>query len=590
MNKFEIRSINVEKTRIEYDYEITGEWKKYFSDTTKFFVEYSEDISGMPLGLAAVPLICNVIVLASIFHAKIIVPVLDKAFYDSIPQFMMGFTNMYPMINFQYEDAIICSLIEESPCSCEGNEGNEENTMAFFSGGVDAYTTLIRHEKENITLLTVCGADTWYYNQVGFQEIMRKNSIIAELHNLRLVTCISTLRNFINEEEIYAYIYPLIEDNFWHGFQHGIGMFGLAAGYVYLYKLKKIYFASSYSAKDEMKMTCGSDPSIDNFVSIGSARICHDGYELSRQDKVSQLCDYSTNTRKHINLRVCYSSAKGDNCCECEKCIRTMFGILSEGYNPKDFGFEAYDETNFYGRFLAILKKISNKPNNTLALYRDMKKRFNETYSEMQIPCEMKVFYNSELPDLITMFNSIGLQEDKLGLYEENNRSKTVFYNDTYFKNYISKNKDLYHEICRKTLNDSQKVERQKVDYWIGDYGFTLNAVNDLRINGKNITFNKRNNTIVLEGWAADFLHNRPLADLFVEINNRYYSLNYGKENLNLAKFFNNDLLAYIGFEEKFPLKLFSKSRRKKISFYMIGFDGTKSYKYPAIEYTINLE
>ena len=154
----------------------------------------------------------------------------------------------------------------------------------------------------------------------------------------------------------------------------------------------------------------------------------------------------------------------------------------------------------------------------------------------------------------------------------------------------VSKNKDLYHEICRKTLNDSQKVKRQKVDYWIGDHGFTLNAVNDLRINGKNITFNKRNNTIVLEGWAADFLHNRPLADLFVEINNRYYSLNYGKENLNLAKYFNNDLLAYIGFEEKFPLKLFSKSRRKKISFYMIGFDGTKTYQYPAIEYTINIE
>lgn len=586
MNKFEIRSIDVEKTRIEYDYEITGEWKKYFSDTTKFWVEYSEDISGIPLGLAAVPLICNVIVLASIFHAKIIVPVLDKAFYDSIPQFMMGFVKMYPMINFQYEDAIICSHIEESPCSCEESE---ENTMAFFSGGVDAYTTLIRHEKENLTLLTVCGADTWYYNQVGFHEIMRKNSDIAALHNLRLVSCISTLRKFINEAEIYTYTYPLTDDNFWHGFQHGIGMFGLAAGYVYLYKLKKIYFASSYSAKDEMKLACGSDPSIDNFVSIGSAKICHDGYELSRQDKISQLCDYSTNTRKHLDLRVCYRSAKGDNCCECEKCIRTMFGILSEGYDPKDFGFEAYNETDFYGKFLAILKSNIN-PNNTLALYRDMKKRFNETYSAGQIPCEMKVFYDSELPDLITMFNTIRIQEDKLGLYETNNRSKTVFYNDTYFKNYISKNKDLYHEICRNTLNDSQEVERQKVDYWIGNNGFALNRADNLKISGKNITINKKNDIIIMEGWAADFLHNRPLADLFVEIDNRYYSLNYGKVNLNLAKKFNNDLLAYIGFEEKFPLMLFQNLDGKQISFYMIGFDGTKTYKYPAIEYKINIE
>lgn len=82
MNQFVIKDILIDHSRISYDYDIIGDWKRYFDPVTKFYVDYGEDITGIPKSLAAVPLICNVIVLASLLNAKIYTPSLDMDFYN----------------------------------------------------------------------------------------------------------------------------------------------------------------------------------------------------------------------------------------------------------------------------------------------------------------------------------------------------------------------------------------------------------------------------------------------------------------------------------------------------------------------------
>ena len=431
MNTFIIKDIIIDKNRIDYEYVIEGEWKKYFSSTDMFWVEYSKDIEGMPKALAAVPLISNIIVLASIFDARIYVPYLDEDFYFSIRQFMNGFAHMYPMLQFNYEDVIVCEQIIDTK---KYNIKKEENkALLYFSGGVDAYTSLIRHEQEDLILLTVCGADTWYNNKIGFREIIRNNEEIANLHKLQIVSCISTLRKFINEKELYDYLYPLINDNFWHGFQHGIGMFGLSAGYVYLFDIKKIYFASSFCEKDE-NYTCGSDPSIDNYVRIGSSEVCHDGFELSRQDKVASLCKYSKVNGRKLYLRVCYSSAIGVNCCECEKCVRTMLAILAEGYDPREFGFEQFDIHKIFSRLMIALKNFSEVPDIAYAIYGEIISKLINIYSYEESPNELKIFYSGNFKDIMLMLNSIRLQEQIEANENENSHKENKTYNMLHIK------------------------------------------------------------------------------------------------------------------------------------------------------------
>jgi hypothetical protein len=43
---------------------------------------------------------------------------------------------------------------------------------------------------------------------------------------------------------------------------------------------------------------------------------------------------------------VCYFSTDGKNCCKCEKCSRTITGLLLEGIDPNQHGF-SYDKKTF---------------------------------------------------------------------------------------------------------------------------------------------------------------------------------------------------------------------------------------------------
>lgn len=154
MNTFEIREILVEGKRIEYVYEVTGEWKRYFSDQN-FFVEYQEDICGLSKSLAVIPLVSSVLPLAALFGAKIYTPVIDRDFYESIPNFMKGYYEMWrgksEEFHFVYEDILQAEAAEENVIAFE----EDAPSMLYFSGGVDAYSSLIRHESEKIILLTV---------------------------------------------------------------------------------------------------------------------------------------------------------------------------------------------------------------------------------------------------------------------------------------------------------------------------------------------------------------------------------------------------------------------------------------------------
>ena len=40
-----------------------------------------------------------------------------------------------------------------------------------------------------------------------------------------------------------------------------------------------------------------------------------------------------------VKLRVCWESRGGENCCHCEKCYRTILGLIAEGADPNDYGF-----------------------------------------------------------------------------------------------------------------------------------------------------------------------------------------------------------------------------------------------------------
>lgn len=593
MNIFNIKEILVTGNRIDYIYEITGDWKQYFNPAENFFVEYHEDISGLSQGMAVIPLISSVLPLAALFGAKIHTPVIDKDFYESIPHFMNGYYEMWKdksdKFCFEYENILTADTLQQNVIEF----AKDAPSLLYFSGGVDAYSSLIRHEEENLIILTVCGADTYYNNKKGLEVILRKNQEIADSHHVKMLYLISSFRKFIDENRINDYLVPLIEDNYWHAFQHSVGMFGLSVGYIHKYGIQKIYFASSFSSKDKLKIRCGSDPTIDNLVRIANlGEVSHDLFELGRQDKIKMLADYHERTRRPVKLRVCYRSTDGENCCKCEKCIRTIMGILAENKDPREFGFD-YEPDKIYLRFTQVLKQTNRergKEGLIQSRFEEIQHKLRKIYPEIEkAPKELQFFLSSDIEQL-SYFLELPEEEsvpEKKTMSAARALIDKVTVGNTFFLKYFEENPEEYTIIYKKMFDKINVREAQKSSQWIGNHGFMLDSSASVEKEGNRLRIHADSETIVLQGWAADFQEEQPLADVLVRIGETYYPLNYGQPNMNLGIKYNNESLVKIGFYAELPIEIFVGDKIDRIGFYMIGIKGDTIYRYPEISYEI---
>ncbi|GHT97310.1 hypothetical protein FACS1894142_1550 [Spirochaetia bacterium] len=326
-----LTTIHKTNTKIVYDFCVTADLQRYFNPEEEFFIEYDCDITPVPDSILVIPFLCNVLPIAWVLNASVYAEEVDKSFYESIPNFKQGYIKMYPAVNFM-GNLIVNKIIKNMNNQLPGKN------LAFFSGGVDAFNTLINHYKEKPVLMTLWGSDVFFDDVQGWNNV-KEHVISTAMHFGLEYICIKTnFRKFLNEGALSKFIIEKAGDEWWHGFQHGIGIIAHAAPAAYLYNTEVIYIASSYAWKDIGKVTCASDPAIDNHVRIANSKVVHDGCEFNRGEKIKNICDFAKRENCDIKLRVCYQSSGGKNCNRCEKCYRTTLGILAEGYNPNDFG------------------------------------------------------------------------------------------------------------------------------------------------------------------------------------------------------------------------------------------------------------
>jgi len=316
---------------IQYQFETSDKLACYFTDKP-FVVEYPESIMSVPDAVLAVTFVCSVLPIVWLTNAELIIPELDMDFYNSIPIFEKGYIDMYPDAEFLGK-ITVNNIVN---CRKEGQKG----AVAFFSGGLDATTTLLRHLDEKPDLLSILGSDIGYDNEQGWKPIQNAIDEISKEYNLKHINIRSSFRLFDEEDELDKQFSDKLHDGWWHGVKNGIGLIGHSAPYVWLHSKKVVYIASSY-CKADGKVTCASDSTIDNYVKFCGVNVVHDGYELGRQEKARYLVEYRRNNpTKKISMHVCWESVDGHNCCACEKCYRTMMAIWIEGDNPKNYGFE----------------------------------------------------------------------------------------------------------------------------------------------------------------------------------------------------------------------------------------------------------
>lgn len=377
MNDLFIKKIFIEGKKLEIKIGLTGKWKHYIKEPS-FFCEYNKSIEGVPESLAIIPLLGNILPIAWVHNLNIFVDKLDQSFYSYLPEVLEGYEKMYPQMCFH--NNLKVQYLEDNHRNIIGKEAS------FFSGGVDAYFTFLRHENTISALATVWGADISLDDETGWHNANTEIEKVAKKYGIENYTIKSNFRDMINTIALNSALnHP--GWSWWHEFQHGMGLITLIAPMSYVDGLSKIYIASSYTA-DIKGLTCASDPSIDNYVRFNNCQVIHDGFESDRQNKVKYLVNYVKDNNDSMDLRVCWLSRGGRNCCICEKCCRTMLAIILEDGLPRDFGFEGKNAT---------LKKIArNMKYRNSGLARDwdiLHKKMREKYTLFSVPREWKWFY-----------------------------------------------------------------------------------------------------------------------------------------------------------------------------------------------------
>lgn len=329
MEIIKLTEINKHNNQVKFSFSVTEGLSDYFSKIP-FVIEYPENIESVPDSIAAIPFVSNVLPIVWLTDSQLQLDELDKAFYDCIPNVRNGFEQMFPESEFKGQ--IKVDKIVECDIASDGG------SATFFSGGLDAVNTLISHFDEKPALISVWGSDIRFDNVDGWNVVHKGIADYSEKYNLPDVVIRSSFRDFDNEGALHRRYSEQLKDSWWHGVKHGIGLLGHAAPYAYLHKLSTVYIASSNCPANGL-VRCSSSPLTDNHVRFAKAKVIHDGYEFSRQDKIHNVVNYVKSSGDQVSLHVCWESQSGDNCCQCEKCYRTIVGLIAEGAEPVDFGF-----------------------------------------------------------------------------------------------------------------------------------------------------------------------------------------------------------------------------------------------------------
>ena len=372
MESIIIGEIKNSGNRIDVDLTVSDGLKKYFNNT-HFFAEYSCDISDVPDSVAVLPVLLNLLPFSWLADCIVWATEVDSVFYDAVMRLKNGFRELYP--DLKLGGTLIAAK------RIDNRYEPEREAMALFTGGIDATTTFLRIKDKKPILFNTNG---WYQDEIKQDDVYDADKAditeIAVKNGVEACFVRSDFATFISGGLIGKTFLKGTKTTWWFGFQHSMAFLGCAVVTGYHYKVKSIYIASSYTMGQQF--LCVSDPRIDSEIKCASMNVIHDGYELSRQNKVRAITGYCKETGQSVRLRVC--SFNDHNCCMCEKCFRSMLAIAAEGgEDMKEYGF------TFDGTLLSQLKKflqehIVDLDGAHVVYWYDIIARMKENYENMK--------------------------------------------------------------------------------------------------------------------------------------------------------------------------------------------------------------
>ena len=316
-------------SRISFDEEL----RPYF-DTGIFYAKYDTSIGDVDPSILAIPVLSSILVVSWATGARIVVDRLDRKFLASIKdiQETLREKKWYP--NFSFNGSVIVKN-EESL-----DFGEPDRVGLLYGGEVDAIASYMKNRDLNPNLIMIRGLpDDPLYQSEPWSTLKDKSISFAKELGTSISFIETNMYDMIHEPGVW-----------WANVYHSLACLGVCAPLSVKKRFEKLIIASSYSKEYDPKW--GSHPTIDEKIKWGNMKVLHDSFDLSRQQKVKRyIAPYLKEST--LPLKVCWTGRVMDrenvktlfskgvmNCGECDKCRRTIVGLLLEGADPARSGFD----------------------------------------------------------------------------------------------------------------------------------------------------------------------------------------------------------------------------------------------------------
>lgn len=333
---------SVEGSRVRVTIE-PGDARGYLRER-EFWVEYPglQELEAVDEGLLILPALGTLLTVSYALGVPIEVGRVDAAYASAADQLADAFLGMYPSFRRQG-----FALRGERVAT---GQAPGQGAAMLFSGGVDSTSSLIEHRDVVQDLVTVWGADVPVADDVLWQQLYERVTGGELTRGRRLAVVQSNMKDVVDGLRLTRRFADDFHGYHWWGtVQHGLALTSLVIPLCAHDGRDTVYIASTGSPLAEPE-PWGSSPAVDNLVRWSNGRVVHDQPDHTRQAKFGRVIAPYVRQGGRPTLAVCYqlgrgAGSQGLNCGRCEKCMRTVTGLLVERIDPHDVGVPMSIET-----------------------------------------------------------------------------------------------------------------------------------------------------------------------------------------------------------------------------------------------------
>lgn len=321
-------SIEVKRNIVFYNFSCSSELDTMLR-TRQMFLEYQEDMSAVPQSILSIPFIASILGVAWLTNANVYVDELDSTYYYALREVREAYRDMYDRAYLKGR-VVPCRIVEN-------RIEKSKESLLLFGGGVDAHCSYLRNRDSVCRIMNIQGWLQSIDSEDKAADADRDHcQNVASRMNLSFDYVRSNFARVVNSKFFNGKYQKILGDTWWHGLQHSMAFISIAIPLAFKHGISNIIIASSCT-KGRIK-PCASFITTDSaFRFAETGGVLHDAFELSRQQKIGVIVNYQKMSNQSYPLKVC--SFNDRNCCECEKCFRTIIEIIAEGGRIQDFGF-----------------------------------------------------------------------------------------------------------------------------------------------------------------------------------------------------------------------------------------------------------